>query len=409
MLLLPGTHLIPEKETLNVSNFCEVVIHPWKEELEMVIECKGYLTNIWFQNIIELKILSLRFYSCMLQYGYEMNSKTERSVNIAKSVFEKSAVYITSTESNLNVTVSNCTFSLSNRGTLFVLSPGYDYTLPHFDDRRITIANLQIVDTLFQDNVVESRIILQVVYANLKISNCLFMNNSIKGLNGEGIFVVSSSLILNNTTFLHFSGKSNGRLINLKAALHIKDSSGTIDACLFASNSAFTNGAVFIEDSPLHMSNSIFEGNKCTALRISTCTSRVAVSNCTFRNNSGKEGGALYIEKSEDVVVFNSSFTFNKASDGGGAIYCADSQIRTKGPINSFSNSAETSNGGYAYFSNCNVVTEDPYAEYEYHSNNQASNGGAIYAERGTNIQFKYNTTITNNTASNNGGALFSR
>ena len=409
VLLLPGTHLMPEKETLNVSNFSEVVIRPWKEELEVVIVCKEYL-EFWFQNIIELNILSLRFYSCKLQYGYEMNSKTERSVNIAKSVFEKSAVYITSTESHLNVTVSNCTFSLSNRGTLFMLPPGYDYTIPHFDDRRITIGNLQIVDTLFQDNVVESRIILQVVYANLMISNCLFMNNSISGINGEGIFVVSSSLILKNTTFLHFSGKSNHGIItrHLKAALHLKDSSGTIDACLFARNSNLANGAVFIEDSPLHMRNSIFEGNRCTALHISTCTSRVAVSNCTFRNNSGKEGGAMYVEKSEDVVVFDSSFSFNKASDGGGAIYCADSKIRTQGPIYSFSNSAGTSNGGYAFYSNCKVaILVDYHPVSEYHSNNRALNGGAIYAERGTSIFLNHRTTITNNTACNNGGALY--
>ena len=402
VLLLPGTHLIPEKETLNVSHFSEVVIRPWKEELEMVIKCNyGFPTNIWFQNIIELNILSLRFSSCKLQYGYEMNSKTERSVNIAKSVFEKSAVYITSTESNLNVTVSNCTFSLSNRGTLFVLPPGYDTTLPHFDNRRITTANIRITDTVFHDNVADSGIIFQAVYANLMISNCLFMNNSISGI-GKSILFVSSSLILKNTTFLHFSSKWNVGV----SALHLRDSSGTIDTCRFASNSALKSGAVFIEDSPLHMSNSIFEGNRCTALHISTCTSRVAVSNCTFRNNSGKEGGAMYVEKSEDVVVSNSSFSFNKASDGGGAIYCADSTISTKGPIFSFSNSAETSNGGYAYFSNCHVEAI-PNGEYEYHSNNRALNGGAIYAERGTSIQFNYNVTITNNAAHKNGGALY--
>ena len=119
VLLLPGTHLIVEKETLNVFNFSEVMICPWKEELEMIIECIPrkdhhlieYPPNIWFQNIIELKMLSLCFSSCQLQFGYEMNSKTERSVNITKSVFEKSSVDIRSTESNLNVTVSNCTFS----------------------------------------------------------------------------------------------------------------------------------------------------------------------------------------------------------------------------------------------------------------------------------------------------------
>ena len=410
VLLLPGTHLIRRKQTLNVSHFSEVVIRPWKEELEMVIECKEftymYLTNIWFQNIIELNILSLHFSSCMLQYGYEMNSKTERSVKITKSVFEKSVVDIRSSESNLNVTVSNCTFSLSNRGALFVLPPGYDTRLPHFDDRRITIANLQIVDTLFQDNsmnIIGS--ILHVVYANIIISNCLFMDNSISG-NSEGIFVVSSSLILKDTAFLHFSSKENREISG--HGLHLKDSSGTIDACLFARNSALTNGAVFIEDSPLHMGNCIFEGNRCTALHIKTSTSRVFVSNCTFRNNSGKEGGALYVEKSEDVVVFNSSFSFNKASDGGGAIYCADSKISTKGPIYSFSNSAGTSNGGYAFYSNCNVVIiidYDPVSEY--HSNNRALNGGAIYAERGTSIRFNNGTTLTNNTAHKNGGALY--
>ena len=402
VLLLPGTHLIRRKQTLNVSHFSEVVIRPWKEELEMVIECKGYLTNIWFQNIIELKILSLRFYSCKLQYRNEMNSKTERSVNITKSVFEKSVVDIRSSESNLNVTVSNCTFSLSNRGTLFVLPPGYDNRLPHYDDRRITIANLQITNTLFQDNaIMYSSIIFQVVYANLMISNCLFIDNSISDINGEGIFVVSSSLILKDTTFLHFSSNEISGY-----GLHLRDSRGTIDACRFASNSALTSGAVFIEDSPFHMSNCIFEGNMCTALHIKTSTSRVAVSNCTFRNNSGKEGGAMYVEKSENVVVSNSSFTFNKALDSGGAVYCADSRISTKGPIYSFSNSAETHNGGYAYYSNCHVEAI-PNGEYEYHSNNQALKGGAIYAERGTSIQFNYNTTITNNAAHKNGGALY--
>ena len=68
----------------------------------MVIECYDDRMNILFQNIIELKILSLRFSSCKLQYGYEMNSKTERSVKITKSVFEKSVVDIRSSESNLN-------------------------------------------------------------------------------------------------------------------------------------------------------------------------------------------------------------------------------------------------------------------------------------------------------------------
>ena len=438
VLFLPGKHLIPEKETVMI-NVSEVVIRPWNSELEMVIECISSTyyyeyPTFWFQNIIQLKILSLRFSSCKLQYGYEMNNKTERSVNITKSVFEKSAVDIRSSESNLNVTVSNCTFSLSSRGTLYMLPPGYDNARPQYYARRVTIGNLQITDTLFHDNTNVNAylsIIFNVVYANLMISNCRFINNSIsespyyKIIIGEGVYVVSSFLILQNTTFLHSHDKSN-----TGSALHLRDSSGTIDACLFSNNSADNyGGALLIEDSIFSISNSIFEENSATALYINSCTFSVAVSFCTFRNNSGKEGGALHVEKSVHVDISNSNFSFNNAYDGG-AIYCVDSAIRTIGAIYSFSNSAGT-NGGHAYFSNCKVNTGNIDHYYgnnrasnggaifaergtevntgnidHYYGNNRASNGGAIFAERGTSIAL-YNAIVTNNIAYKNGGAFY--
>ena len=345
---------------------------------------------------------------------------TERSVKILKSVFENSAVDIRSTESNLDVTISNCTFSFSNKGTLFMLPPGYvDDTLPRFGTRRITIGNLQITDTLFHDNKINSvefgMGIFHVAYTNLIVSNCHFINNSWAS---DGILVFSSSLILKNTSFLHSrsrglhlknsSGTNDASLFASNSSyigggLHLRDSSGTIDACLFANNSAYKDGGVLlIENSHLSISNSIFEGNSGTALNISTCTLRIEVSNCTFRNNSGKEGGALYVRKAEDVIVLNSTFIFNKAlGGGGGAIYCVDSRIISRGAIHSFSNSAETSNGGYAYFSNCFVRTNGE------HNNNWALNGGAIFAEHETRIIFNNDTTLTNNIAYKNGGAIY--
>ena len=81
-----------------------------------------------------------------------------------------------------------------------------------------------------------------------------------------------------------------------------------------------------------------------------------------------------------------------------------DSTIFSGGQIYSFSNSAE--NGGYAYFSNCHVLTGSEYFD-DYYSNNRASNGGAIYAERGSYIYFQNNVTMTDNIASKNGGAFY--
>ena len=177
---LPGTHLMPEKETLNVSNFSEVVIRPWKEELEVIIECVRNDhgdTSFWLQSIIELKIASLRFSSCKVQYSYENNTKAERSVNITKSVFERSTVTINSTESDLNVAVSNCTFSWTQGMALSILTPDFDL-VNNLVLRRITIAHLQITNTLFQDNRASvSYSALQVEYTDLTISRCSFINN----------------------------------------------------------------------------------------------------------------------------------------------------------------------------------------------------------------------------------------
>ena len=258
VLLLPGTHLIPEKETLIVSNFSEVVICPWKEELETVIECKNTLVSIWLHKILELKILSLRFSSCRLQYDFEMNCKTERSVNIAKTVFEKSSIEMIqhSTESNLNVIVSNCTFSSSNSYSAISIDTSYFNVLEDYI-RRITIANLQITDTLFQHNT-NVAYTLRVLYTNLMMDNCCFINNS------NTFLPVSSSLTLKSTTFLYSH-----------SALHLSRCSGTIDACLFSNSAGFA--AVYIEGSPLSISNNIFEENSGTALYINIGTLKLII------------------------------------------------------------------------------------------------------------------------------------
>lgn len=125
LLLLPGTHLVAVGNKINVtlSNFKVLVIHPWNEEQEVAIKCAKLPPNGWhipdlnFRNINELTIFSLNLSSCLLHYGYDLNSKTERSVDITKCFFEKGRIVIKSTESDLNITISNCTFS-SNNGPL---------------------------------------------------------------------------------------------------------------------------------------------------------------------------------------------------------------------------------------------------------------------------------------------------
>ena len=401
---LPGTHLMPEKETLNVTDLSEVVIHPWKEfeELEVIIECKDYEDiSFWFHNIIDLKIVSLCFSSCKLQYSYEINSEAKRSVSITKSVFEKGTIAIYSTKSNLNVGISNCTFSSTKKMALSILTP--DYNQENFIGR-ITIAHLQITNTQFQDNIIDGIDgygYVTVVYTNLTIRKCHFINNSSSVHVGRGgvIYAASSSLTLHSTAFLH-CGSYDGT-----ALLLLQRSSGTIDMVNFVNNSATDKGIVRIEDSQLSISNSVFKENNGTALLINSGPSlSVNISNCTFTNNSGHEsGGALYVHDYGNVYIHNSSFSFNTAGEHGGAIYCEDSTISITSLVHSFSNAAERGNGGFAYLSNCDIRIMSEFVI----NSSRASNGGAIYAQLGSDIVIKGKATFANNSACKNGGAFF--
>ena len=47
LLFLPGTHVMPDNQTLRASQFGEVFIGPWNEEQETAIECHkhtGFIT-----------------------------------------------------------------------------------------------------------------------------------------------------------------------------------------------------------------------------------------------------------------------------------------------------------------------------------------------------------------------------
>ena len=157
---------------------------------------------------------------------------------------------------------------------------------------------------------------------------------------------------------------------------------------------------------PLVFRNSIFKDNHANnsggALFIRSA-GVVIVQNCQFEQNSAESGGALAIEHGEDYVsIVNSFFVFNEAATEGGAINCYNGQINIKGGY-SISNSAVNGKGGFAYLSECQLyVLIHEYAI----SSNRALNGGGIYANKSI-FSIGHITTMTNNSAARDGGALY--
>ena len=115
------SHII--NQTLRVSNLSEVDICPWDEQQEVLIECHQD-AQLAFQDIIKVKIFSLHFTFCTLQY-FNQKIDNNRSIYVEKSIFEDSkknyAVYVKDIRSGLNITVRNCRF-LSNNGSMAVNS-----------------------------------------------------------------------------------------------------------------------------------------------------------------------------------------------------------------------------------------------------------------------------------------------
>ena len=98
------------------------------------------------------------------------------------------------------------------------------------------------------------------------------------------------------------------------------------------------------------------------------------ITNCTFINNvaTGPYSGAIYIDAMTNIEISNSTFTNNKASNGGAI---------------------------FIYGSKDSIINECNFT-----SNTASSDGGAIYWESGENCKIKQCTFIKN--TGGNGGAI---
>ncbi|MHB9057097.1 MAG: choice-of-anchor Q domain-containing protein, partial [Paludibacteraceae bacterium] len=207
---------------------------------------------------------------------------------------------------NVNLNVTNCTFSNNNDGQAVFLDEG-----------------------VFQ------------------FTNCIFDSNTGDCSNGSAIFALSSSLSISYCSFTNNWGQANGVMDNFSSVT-------TIDHCTFRGNyankpgsnvgvfgdlGATGGGAIYnTVNGTLSVSNSVFENNNVWGLgydyasggAILNLNSDLSVENCLFRGNfSDGKGGAIsscYINNSiysshyPHANIINSCFTGNEGGINGGAV-----------------------------------------------------------------------------------------
>jgi hypothetical protein len=124
------------------------------------------------------------------------------------------------------------------------------------------------------------------------------------------------------------------------------------------------------------------------------------VTNCTFTNNSAREGGAVYNYYHSDPNIINCVFSINTAYNyGGGMVNSYQSAPNIINCIfsgNSNTDTASNTHGGAI----CNWINSDPNVTNCTFTNNSASSGGGMYNESSdpnvNNCIFSGNTSTSN-------------
>ena len=271
-----------------------------------------------------------------------------------------------------NLVCDNCTFinNSAEAGSAFWLSGHFKLNNSRFIENfgapsvifdNTQIANIAISNCIFVNNIGSSMDIINPPKGkgiDSYIDNCSFINNSqpVKWLNKVDYNGYISRIYVRDC---NFTNHPNG-------AISFRYANATFSNCNFINNTADNGGAIYLTDG--HANDRFF--------------------GCTFINNTARNGhgGAIYMDCPVPYYDLRDSIFINNTAIGGngGALYGR--------------NSGYHENGFYGFRSE-NCIFE----------NNLANDGGAIFLVSGyfDSTNRLDGNVFTNNTARNNGGAIY--
>ena len=255
----------------------------------------------------------------------------------------------------------------------------------------LTLKNINIVNTN------PNSAAISLYNSKIILDNCtLSDNNPSKG--GALIYSSSSVIQLNNTKINNneITG-SNGLIYASNGQLIITNS--------IIENNLMTNNALIVSNNNINtFTNSQFINNTAPKLGsvLYAKNSQLDSTGTTYTNNKATTGGALYLQETMTQIT-DSKFNNNYASQLGGAITQAGNNTLTISG-STFTNNTAAYDGGSVYTIQSNVeITKSTFTK------NKARNGGAVYLGNNVNnIRFVITSSVfSNNQATDDGDAIW--
>ena len=281
------------------------------------------------------------------------------------------------------------------------------------------------------------------LYSTLNIEYNTAGYNEELGGNGGGLFVggygkikfVDNQQNDNQLNIRYNSAKEKSNQIGLGGGIFLAENASIeyIDNFVGAnitSNSAYLGGGIYLSGVVTIQKLNINGNSATSGGGIYVLKGTLSLSGATISSNSSTNGGGIYIANGT-VDVNTTSISSNTTTDGnGGGIYLKKGTLSLSGATIS-ENSVTSGNGGGIYIAGGTTSVTNTSSI----SNNSAINGGGIYfdnpqkvtlqdvkissnnAQNGAGIyindfetSFKFNSgvSIVSNTATNNGGGIYS-
>ena len=172
------------------------------------------------------------------------------------------------------------------------------------------------------------------------VQYCLFENNT-AGLNGGGVdwFNGSEDGKLWDSVFINNTAWRSG------GAVYWTGFNGSIGSCNFTDN--YAKGNVSNDDKGIYTYTTLGGNGGAVAW----LGSDGGLSNCTFKfNKAEKLGGALYLQRNQNVGVWFSNFTNNTANASGGAVAWSSGADNGHLWYCNFDNNTAKGSGGAIYW-----------------------------------------------------------
>ena len=157
----------------------------------------------------------------------------------------------------------------------------------------MTYGHLKIINTTFDSNKAYNYggAIATGENSTIEIYDSHFINDTSLNDSGGAIYFRKANVIISNSDFINCYGQFGGAICDL-------DSKTTISKSRFLNNRAsYRGGAIYSLYGTFHLND------------------------CGFRNNHGKNGGAIFLDNSTSHFITLSLFINNSANLYGGAIY----------------------------------------------------------------------------------------